>query len=246
MDEIERDGCTPDASGRWRCRARRGMGAAAAALAATSLLAASGSTAHAKDTTDSTAAARPSPLALQLEMAARNRFYLEVDGSGGAMRLKLDGVTLRAYPLLGLEHGTPRLAFFTLGDNAGAPDGIHPVGSIDPLRPEVRLEIQPPDPNAPDSTLPVFQPPPSIEEMSVPWNYSIRFEDGLTLAVTSPREMAATGFKALAGAVRDKFADCREAVAVRRPHLRVVLERADAQHLYRSLPPETDCLVLGP
>ena len=236
MGEIERDASTGGPSG------RRGL--CCAIVAAAWLLVACGS-APAEDAGDSTAALR-SALALQLEMAASDRFYLEIDAPGGVMRLKLNAVSLHAYPLLGLERGTPRVAFFTLGSRAVAAAGVHPVGSIDPPRPEIRLEIQPPDPNAPDSTLPVFEPPPSIEEMSVPWSYAIRFEDGLTLAVTSPRESAGGGIKGMAGALRDKIAECREALAVRRPHLRIVLERADAQHLYRSLPPETNCLVLAP
>ena len=238
MDEIERNASTPGPVRRSSRPCLR-----LAMVAAAWLLVAGGS-APAEDD-DSTAAPR-SALALQLEMAASERFYLEIDAPGGVMRLKLNGVSLHAYPLLALERGTPRVAFFTLGSSAGVSEGVHPVGRIDPPRPEIRLEIQPPDPNAPDSTLPVFEPPPSIEEMSVPWSYAIRFEDGLTLAVTSPRESAAGGIQGMAGALRDKIAECREALAVRRPHLRIVLERADAQHLYRSLPPDTNCLVLAP
>ena len=183
-------------------------------------------------------------LELQLEMAASDSFYLEIDPGDAVMRLKLAGVALHEYSVLALEQGVPRLAFVRLADASVLPGTAWPAVSMDPPRPEIRLEVIPPDPNAPDSTLPVFEPPPSIEEMPVPSSYRLRFGDAMTLTVTSPRGTAATGLKGLAAAVRDKFAECREAWSTRRSHLRLVLERTDAQHLYRSLPPDTRLLVL--
>ena len=188
-------------------------------------------------------AASASALEMQLEMAASDSFYLEIDPRAATMRLRLAGVSLRDYPLLALELGTPRLAFVRLGAAIDAAGTTWPAGELDPPRPEVRMELQPPDPNAPDSTLPVFQPPPSIEEMPVPSTFRIRYAGGMTLTVTSPHPEVA-GFKGMWSAVRDKFAALDEALGSRRAHLRVVLDRADAQHLFRSMPPGTRLLVL--
>lgn len=192
---------------------------------------------------DRAPATAPTALTLQLEMAASDSFYLEIDPGQRVMRLKLAGVALRDYPLLALQQGTPRLAFVRMGAALAMAGGVWPAGALDPPRPEIRLEVRPPDPNAPDSTLPVFQPPPSIEEMPVPETYSIRFAGGFTLTVTSPRP-AATGVRGVAAALRDRWRAVREAVVTRRTHLRIVIERVDAQHLFRSLPPGTYLLVL--
>jgi len=221
----------------------------AGAVAVVLALGAAPSDSRTEGSSDSAAATTASPqpavsaLELQLEMAAGDSFYLEIDPRESMMRLRLAGVALREYPLLALERGTPRLAFVRLGDALQATGTTWPAGALDPPRPEIRMEMQPPDPNAPDSTLPAFQPPPSIEEMPVPSTYRIRYAGGLTLTVTSPRP-AAAGFKGLADTVRDKLGALREALGSRRAHLRIVLERADAQHLFRSMPPGTRLLVL--
>ena len=196
---------------------------------------------------DSAAAKSPptasSALEMQLEMAASDSFYLEIDPRASVMRLRLAGVALREYPLLALEHGTPRLAFVPLGDTLHVAGTAWSAGALDPPRPEIRIEVQPPDPNAPDSTLPVFKPPPSVEEMPVPSTYRIRYPDGLTLTVTSPHP-ATAGYKGFTEAVGGKFGSLWEAITSRRAHLRIVLDRADAQHLFRSMPPGTRLLVL--
>ncbi|HZM17198.1 MAG TPA: hypothetical protein VFE28_14445 [Candidatus Krumholzibacteria bacterium] len=234
---------------RARSRKQERLGAAWL-LAALFLLAPAAVAVKAKpDSASRAATPAPAPdpaaaLALQLEMAASDSFYLEVDPGHAVMRLKLAGVALHEYPLLAIEQGVPRVAFVRLADASFLPGTAWPAVRMDPPRPEIRLEVIPPDPNAPDSTLPVFQPPPSIDEMPVPSSYRLRFGDELTLTVTSPRGTAATGLRGVSAAVRDKVAECREALSTRRSHLRLVLERADAQHLYRSLPPDTRLILL--
>ena len=199
---------------------------------------------RAQGSADSAVSNAPTALELQLEMAASDSFYLEIDPGQNVMRLRLAGVALREYPLLALEQGTPQLAFVPFGAALHIAGTTWAAGALDPPRPEVRIEVQPPDPNAPDSTVPVFKPPPSIEEMPVPSTFRIRYAGGLTLTVTSPRPGAA-GFKGMTEAVRDKLGALREALSTRSGHLRVVMERTDAQHLFRSMPPRT-CLVVLP
>lgn len=220
-----------------------GMVAVVLALGAAAALAGAQGKSDSAAVPTSTSSVAATALELQLEMAASDSFYLEIDPAAHMMRLRLAGVALREYPLLAVERGTPRLAFVPLGEALHMAGTAWSAGELDPPRPAVRMEMQPPDPNAPDSTLPVFQPPPSIEEMPVPSTYHIRYAGGLTLTVSSQRP-AAAGFKGLADTVRDKFGAVREALGSRRAHLRLVLARADAQHLFRSMPPGTRLLVL--
>ena len=184
----------------------------------------------------------PSLVDLQLELAASDRFYLELDPSQSELRLMFAGVALKKYPVLSVAGATPTLCFVPL-------DGPRPFGSIvwadgkvEPPPPELRLEIQPP---AADSAAAPPPLPPAFDATPVPWTYRLRFDRGFVVSVSSPRA-AQSDAAAAVGALWDKLVAVRDAIVSRRTRLHVELGRDDAQHLFRSLPPDTQLLVLAP
>lgn len=187
----------------------------------------------------------PELLDLQLQQAESGHFYLELEPGRNTLRLHLAGVALRAYLLQAVETGIPRIAFVPLREPATPRRQAWPAGRLDPPRPEMRVEIQPPPANA-DSTTPPLQLPPRLDEMPVPWTYRLHFGEDLTVVVTSSRAIEQRGSMALFGSLWDKLVEVTRGISQKRPVLRLTLARADAEHLYRALPPDTGLLLLTP
>lgn len=188
---------------------------------------------------------QPTGPELQLQLARSERFYLELDPARRSLRLRLEGVALRSYPLLRAETGVPRIAFVPLAETTPFGRGVLPAVHLEPPRPEMRLEILPPPADA-DSTSPPLQLPPRFDEMPVPWTYRLGSVGDFTLVVTSPRRATQASPKTILGILRDKLVEVKEAFSSRGSVLRLTLSRADAEHLYRALPPDTSLLVLAP
>lgn len=216
---------------------RHPAAAALAALAAVLLLAEPVAAPDAVET--------PSQLELRLELARSDRFYMELDPDTSELRLLFGGVVLKTYPVLSMARATPRLAFLPLGGTLPFTHRLWANGTLDPHRPEVRLEIQPPDDDADSAAAPPPLPP-HFEDMHVPGSFRLRFEPHMVLAISSPRPPVSKSFLATLGSVWDKLVEARDAALDRRSRLHLTLERADAEHLYRSLPPDTQLIVLSP
>lgn len=188
---------------------------------------------------------QPTGPELQLQLARGEHFYLELDPARRSLRLRLEGVALRSYPLLRAETGAPRIAFVPLAEATPFARGVLPAVHLEPPRPEMRLEILPPPADA-DSTSPPLQLPPRFDQMPVPWTYRLVSGENFTLVITSPRHATQASPKDILGILRDKLVEVKEAFSSRGSVLRLTLSRADAEHLYRALPPETNLLVLAP
>jgi len=181
---------------------------------------------------------------LQLQLATGDAFYLELDPAGRMLRLKLAGVDLRTYPLQEVDLRLPRVTFLPVERPRDWGLRIWSGAKLDPTRPLNRLEVKP---AAGDSTTDTLaQVVKLLLEGSalpkVPWEYRIRFEGGMTLAVMSPPD---SGGVRLLSRLHGAWKDVCDVLANRRLQLRLQLARADAEHLFRTLPPETKLLVLS-
>jgi hypothetical protein len=186
----------------------------------------------------------------RVELATGDSFYLLLDPGAGDVKLMLKGAVLQDYAVQGLEIGEPRRAFVA----GGLPDDwegrIWSKGTLDPGRPQDRLEVDasPAGDAEPPQEVPI--PPTPEEKFPVPPRYRIKYDGGLSLEVR-PREMdeTATAWQRLRTACRVWW---RDALAVAGGHpedtirLRLVLRPADADSLYRALPPDTRLLILPP
>jgi hypothetical protein len=187
-------------------------------------------------------------------LAAGREFYLVLDPTVPDLTLMLRGAELRRYPVLGLAVGEPRVAFWRRRARGAWVGVVFEHGELDPPRAIDRLEITAPPPSPPGGGedrgagggAPAVIPPPPEEAYPVPLRYHIRFRRGPAVEIR-PRE--ADPSSRWARLATWWSARWRDAVAAVRPpaavlvRLRVVLAPADAEALYRSLPPDVKLLV---
>jgi hypothetical protein len=185
------------------------------------------------------------------ELASGDDFYLLLDTSKSKLMLMLKGAILRDYEFLGLEVGTPRVAFRSRNLVPGWQGVIWSEGNLVPGRPLEREEIVPPDSTAlADSTKKFVLPPTPEEKYPVPHRYHVRYAGGLSLEVR-PQDLdnSVKRTTRMGSAVKVWYRDLRAAMA-KEPEdtlrLRLVLRPEDAASLYRALPPQTRLLVLPP
>ena len=185
----------------------------------------------------------------QIELAAGKEFYLVLDPKTAGLTLMLKGAPLQRFTVLGLQVGHPRAGWVSKRDPRHVQSVIWSGGELDPPRQIDRLVIQATEPGkeAPESTPPPI--PPTPEEMyPVPSRYHVRFADGLSVEIL-PREADKTvgRWAHFRAAAAEKWHDMRAALgssgrdAIR---LRITLDPAEAQSIYRSLPPAVRLIVL--
>ncbi len=195
-------------------------------------------------------AAENAALEKLVALAAGREFYLVLDPTVPDLTLMLNGAELRRYPVLGLSVGEPRVAFVRRRPRAAWIGVVFAHGTLDPPREIDRIEITAPPPGRAEKagaapSAPVIPPTPE-EAYPVPMRYHIRFRQGPAVEIR-PRE--ADPSSRWARFTTWWAARWRDAVAAIRPpagelvRLRVVLAPADAEALYRSLPPDVKLLV---
>lgn len=234
--------------------ARAGLLAAGVVAAAATLAGAGGQKAAPADSADlvnelarlqrSTAL-----LGRRLELARGKEFYLVLDPAGPTLALMLRGAELKRYPVIGVQVGRPRVAWFRRDSVAEWQGVIWSAGELDPPRQVDRLVVVGEEPG-PDDEDPEPPPiPPTAEELyPVPSRYHVRFEGGLSLEIR-PREADGNQGRA-ARAWAWWTAKWRDAASALRAsgrdavRLRVVMSPKDAEALYRALPPATRLIVL--
>lgn len=178
----------------------------------------------------------------QVALASGKDFYLLLEPSLSAMTLFLKGASLQEYRLEGLEVGRRRWAFFLRGSDEAWAGVVWRAGALEPERVVPRLEIVP----GAEATVPPLLPE---EQIVAPPAYRIRFEGGLVVEVRAGRPADGGALQGLARAASAWWSDFRTAVwgAVDdRVRLRLTLSAADADSLYRALPPGTALLIVPP
>jgi hypothetical protein len=190
----------------------------------------------------------------QVVLAASGDFYLLLHVAGRRLELMLGGTLLHGFLVQAVEVGTPRLMFVERrppGDDWE--DRIWSAGRLNPPRERERLEIPVPENGGEAATPPI---PPLPEELPVPCSYAVRFEEGLTVTVERHGEEEGSGgdhrsgppacgwldrlaarWDELRGALRRKSADTAR--------VKIIMDDAEADSLYRSLPPGVRFLIIA-
>lgn len=177
-------------------------------------------------------------LELQVALAESGSSYLVIDLPGGGMEMRLEGALLRRYPILEARLATPRIAFVRRAANAGPPLRRLKALSLQPARPDRRLELRAND-GGPPPPLPEVPPTPD-EAVPAPPRYELRSADGFVLEIVAD-DVAARP------TIVDRLADAaavlglRDAGAVR---LRLALPADEAAALYRAAPPGVEALLI--
>jgi len=177
----------------------------------------------------------------RIELASSDVFHLFLDPTASELTLMFGGAVLQKYPVAAIEIGRPRIAFVEFSDAPLWQAVIWENGTLIPPRPIEELEVRPPTHGAEELPPPVI-PPTAEEAISVPLRYRIRFDGGLALEVVRQD-----------GAAGETWTRVRrrlwEMTSMLRPsdrdtvRVRVVLDRSDAESLYRSLPPQSKLLI---
>ena len=185
---------------------------------------------------------RNQSLVRELELATGKSFYLLLDPGASQLVLAHRGTELHRWTLLDARLGVPRVAFIEGREQRDWAGVIWSDGRLDPQRPTDRVEIKVAGENEPEPPL-----PPEVA-IPVPANYTLRYQPGLVLEIGRSGG-AAGGWRAFADGWRARG---RELIAVLSPgerrmvRIRAVLSPADADSLYRSLPPDTRLLIVAP
>jgi hypothetical protein len=184
-------------------------------------------------------------LARLAELAGGTDFYLVLEPDSLRLALELQGARLREFPLESIAAATPRVAFLPRPADPSLRDGSWRTrawrgGELDPPRVRDRIEIdaEPPDPDRPEGSVEIPIPPTPEEAIAVPPRYFVRFTDGLVVEIAATRP----GLRSSAS-----FEDRLAAAGLRRTdpwRLRLRMAPADADALYRSLPPSVGLVVL--
>ena len=186
-------------------------------------------------------------LAKQYELAAGNAFYLLVDPSAGQLTLAFRGAALRRYSLLDAQVGVPRIAFIIWGVRRDPAGIIWSGGRLDPEPPFDRVELK--VSSSGSGGEPPSPPLPPEVAAPVPATYVLRYEPGLVIEVERAGDSASAGWRHLLASWRTRGRNALAACSSsdrRLTHLRLVLASADADSLYRSLPPGTKLLIVAP
>lgn len=189
-----------------------------------------------------------SVLEKEVELARGQRFYLVLDPAGAELSLRLRGAELQRYPVLGLQVGRPRVSWISRQDPKPWQGVIWSEGALDPPREEERTVVTSGE-EAPDAAPKPVEIPKTAEELYVvPSRFHVRFTGGLSIEIRPHeadedigrfarlRAWWSAKWRDVAAAWR---ADGRDVV-----RLRIVLDPADAESLYRALPPDASLLVL--
>ncbi len=188
-----------------------------------------------------------------VELAAGREFYLVLDPVVPELTLMLHGAELRRYPVLALAVGEPRVAFVRRRARGAWTGVVFAHGALDPPRQIDRLEVTAPPPQAPGHagdggarSGSVVIPPTPEEAYPVPLRYHIRFRRGPAVEIRPREADPSSRWTRVATWWAARWYD---AVAAVRPpageivRLRVALAPADAEALYRSLPPDVKLIV---
>jgi hypothetical protein len=177
----------------------------------------------------------------QYELASGHAFYLTVDPSGAQMTLAYRGAALHRYSILDAQLAVPQVAFIGSSIRREWTGTIWSGGLMDPQRPTDRVVLKPTTSSAAEP------PPPPDPEVPVPAVFLVRYEPGLVVEIRRPTTDSTAGWKHLLTKWRTRG---REVLAALSPsdrrllRLRIVLTSDDADSLYRSLPPETQLLIV--
>jgi hypothetical protein len=175
-------------------------------------------------------------LALQVELATPEGFYLVLDAGRKVLRLMYRGTLLREIPVLHIEVGRPRVLFIA-GARVRLAPAIRTGARLDPPSSWQRPVITPPPPG---ETVEQESIPPTPEEaFPAPPRYRIDYDGGFSVEIVSAGAPARRLRERLAGALAALGLADRDAV-----RLRLTLDAAEAGAVYRSLPPDTRLLVV--
>lgn len=206
-------------------------------------------------------ASRQAALQVQRDLAASEQFLLVLDQAKPVLSLSLGSVPLQHYAVLAVQKPLRRAFFKRLAD-AADPAGIAWRGGVqDPPRVRDRKELayqqaadesaDPADPVAEgDEAVPPPQPeapriPPTPEEaVPAPASWVLRYEGGPEVwfqgvddggVPTLPQALEAGRMALLRDAWNGRVPPAR---------MRILMPMADAQALYRSLPPDVVLLIV--
>ena len=186
----------------------------------------------------------------QIELAGGQDFYLLLDPAASELALMLRGAELRRFPVLGLQVGYPRVSWVGRREGRVWQGVIWSDGELDPPRPIDRVVINAEErPKGEEEPAPPPIPPTAEEMYKVPPKFLVRFADGLSIEIRPQEGEAGAGRLARFGTWWNaKWSNVAAAVSSSRRdavRLRIVLNRKDAESLYRSLPPSVRLLVLS-
>jgi hypothetical protein len=182
----------------------------------------------------------------QIDLATGKGFYLAFDPQARKLDVMLAGVTLREYDVQRMQVGVPR-SFSCSGQvRSDWVEHVWRKGVLDPQRERDRVELVA---TGDSTTMPEVPIPPLPEEVyTVPPRYFIRYGGGFSLEI---RSESGTGMKVAPPTFwQSVLAPFRKSLAERAAadseSVRLMLQLPDegAAALYRSLPPDTDFIIL--
>lgn len=183
----------------------------------------------------------------EIDLATAKGFYLALDPQAKKLDVMLAGVTLREYDVQRMQVGVPRS--FSC-DGQVRSDWVEHVwrkGVLDPQRERDRVEVVA---TGDSTTMPEVPIPPLPEEAyTVPPRYFIRYGGGFSIEIRS-ESGTGTGTKVTPTFWQSLLAPFRKSLAERAAadteSVRLMLQLPDegAGALYRSLPPDTDFIIL--
>jgi hypothetical protein len=177
-------------------------------------------------------------LTRELELAAGKSFYLLLDPAASQLTLNYRGTELHRWTVVEASLGTPRIAFVRQEEPRDWTAVVWSDGKLNPQRPADRAEINVAagaDQNDPEP------PPPPEVAIPVPASYLLQYEPGLVL------EVARSGASAGGWRARGREVLAALSPAQRRTvRIRIVMSSADADSLYRSLPPDSALMIVAP
>lgn len=222
-------------------RAGSGMRAALWTLA---LLAATAAAAPARKEPPKPEAPAPAALTL-LDLAKSDRFYLVLDPGRRVLTLSYHSATLREYAVDSMSVGSRSVLFMRSegpedwAAHAWADGKLYPAKEIERRELHVTSQgVAVKGETADPSSRPEAPAPPP----SAPRAYRIQFNGGFAVEITSAEP---AGFLSRAGSWLIGAAHALAGSADDRIRLRLKLPQADADALYRSLPPEPGFVLLG-
>lgn len=182
-----------------------------------------------------------------VELAKTPDFYLVLDAKAGALRLMLKGAELRAFPVLEVHVGSPRIGFLRRAAAGPWQGVVWTGGELDPPREIERVELAVPPPDTEEA--PAATVPPTPEEaFPAPLRFHLSFPGGPAIEVRPLDADDDAGLLSrFAAAWVSYWGDLWAALTTppeERVRLRLTLSPDEAGMLYRSLPPNVSLFVL--